>query len=188
MESENSELFLKAQNELDVPIPRKLKFRPFIEAWDIWGSFYLSACLVIFYSFLITNFVQSPYLSFRYGKPTLATISSLYDEKGRYGYEYYIKVNYLDNYIEEQGTIEIPLVVYQALKKGEMVNIHYLSLFYEHPSLDISPPWSADFLYYIMFILLLIPVGLFGNNRYLLVRGKVVIGRAITENGNFKIK
>jgi len=182
MGTNNSELFQKALQELDVPIPRKLKFRPFMEAWDIWGMIYLSIVVFMIYLFLITYFLQSPYLSSRYGKPALATISNLYNESGRNGYKYYIQVDYLDNFIKENGTIEISPDDYRGLKMGNLVPIHYLSVFHTHPSLDMSSPWSVEFAYYVIFFFFLLPVGLFWNSRGLLVRGRAIVGQVSNLN------
>jgi hypothetical protein len=176
---ERQELIQQATRELEMPVPRKVRLRPFSEVNGLWTRYFL------IFLFLLALFSVEFYFNFiallarQFGLPCQATVTAMWITQSRRSGEYdHLQVQYLVQGQPVTGTIGVSLGTYRQLSTGTAVNIHYLPLFPGRPGLDTDPGPLTGVLVSFIFSVAILGAILFKfiNDRNLLIRGKVVKG------------
>lgn len=177
---EQSELIQQALRELDIPVPRRLGLRSPSDCKSLWGRILVVSLFFIPFFAIIIFVLLPPFLAHFFGLPTQANLLDMWVRRGK-GYSYHIRVEYADGVQREVGDITISSGVYNALQRGQRVDIHYFPVFHSSPSLDLSPP---GFIQLIPFVFILIfPVMMVfqaKKQKRLIAIGKSIKGRVIS--------
>ena len=182
MSMEHNEQIKQPYHELEIPTPRKLRLKSFGEARGLW----MRRLLVLIFSFLAVLYfsyrIYVPFLASEYGISSQATIINLWQTYGR-STTNHVRVEYLVNDRSIAGSIQVSGTTYRQLSIGMKVQIHYLPLFPEEPSVDIDTDREMVIVYSGFFIFL-VGMQLFSlfKERYFLVNGKAVTGSVSVEN------
>jgi hypothetical protein len=175
MSRSKPELFEKALDELDVPIPRKLKYRSFREAGGLWFLIFAASFVAIVGLVWLTFFEQAPWFSAKYGFSAIANVDSVSTFYIKKVLHYKIQIHYSADGKDFLGSVENFGAPPDNLKQGAQVNVHYLPYFSNHPALDRYPPEDYGFVYYFILAYSLLPIFTFFYGRNLLKNGQVVI-------------
>ncbi len=182
MAIDRAELIQQAQRELDIPTPRPLRLRPFGKAPKLWAMIAFGAVFFVLFFSLMSYQTFTPILAHQYGTPAQAKVLQRWQTHGK-GASNDIQVYYAIGSLYETGKISISLAAYGQVAVGQMVNIHYLSLFPGRPSLDASPPSYFTGIFYLVIIFFAIRSFIQARKkRALMVLGKAVNGRVTGKN------
>jgi hypothetical protein len=177
MSRSNPELFQKALDELDVPIPRKLKYRSFREAGGLWFLIFAILLMDLCCFAWLTFFKQASWFSAQYGDPAVATVDfvTTYYTPKNHVLHYETDIHYSADGKVHVGSVDNVGRPSGDLKPGAQVKIHYLPIFSDHPALDPYPPHDYGVAYLFPLGMLLFLVFVFFYGRDLLKNGEVVI-------------
>jgi hypothetical protein len=172
---------------LDVPLVRPVRLKPFSKSWDLWTVKILCFVACCLFSVFVIDRQGIPFWAAYFGLPTEATVIQKWVGNNYTAVKgvptkltfYHLVVQF------EKGTATVVVSnsVYDGVKIGNQVPIHYFSWAANHPSIDIDKSAGFSLLYDFIFQLIFVPIGpIFliyqwftaQKQKYLLLNGTVV--------------
>ncbi len=161
---------------LDVPLVRPVRLKPISKSWGLWTFKTLSFVACCLFSIFVIDRQGIPFWAGYFGLQAEAAVTQKW-----VGDNYTAvkgvptKLTFYHLIVQcEQGTASVVISnsgIYDSVKVGDQIRIHYFSWAPNHPSIDIDKPAGFTLFYDFIFQLIFIPIGLiFLVYQWLLVR------------------